>query len=124
MIRSAGMRTLWTLWTIWTLRSAWGVAGQLKASASRAREDDVEDKRSASREYVGGNWPRYDAAVLGFRNYWYPVLLSRQVRGRPRAITVCGERIVLVRDRGRLYALHDRCPHRGVPLSAGRREFP
>jgi len=29
-----------------------------------------------------------------------------------------------VRDRGRIYALRNRCPHRGVPLSAGRREFP
>lgn len=37
---------------------------------------------------------------------------------------VAGEAIVLLRDRGKVYALHDRCPHRGVPLSAGRREFP
>jgi phenylpropionate dioxygenase-like ring-hydroxylating dioxygenase large terminal subunit len=69
-------------------------------------------------------WPRYDAAVLGFRNYWYPVLASRQVGRKPRAVTLCGERIVLVRDGGRVYGLHNRCPHRGVPLSMGRREFP
>jgi phenylpropionate dioxygenase-like ring-hydroxylating dioxygenase large terminal subunit len=30
---------------------------------------------------------------------------------------------MLVRDRGHVYALHDRCPHRGVPLSAGKAMF-
>jgi len=84
----------------------------------------MEATRSASRESVLGNWPRYDAAVLGFRNYWYPVLFSRQLGRKPRSITLCGEKIVLVRDQGRVYGLHDRCPHRGVPLSCGRREFP
>jgi phenylpropionate dioxygenase-like ring-hydroxylating dioxygenase large terminal subunit len=84
----------------------------------------MEAVQSASREPVRGIWPRYDAAALGFRNYWYPVLLSRQVGRKPRAIRLCGEKIVLVRDAGRIYGLHDRCPHRGVPLSCGRREFP
>jgi phenylpropionate dioxygenase-like ring-hydroxylating dioxygenase large terminal subunit len=68
-------------------------------------------------------WPRYEAAALGFRNYWYPVLESRKLRRRPRAVTLCGDKIVLVRERGAVHALKDRCPHRGVPLSAGRREF-
>jgi hypothetical protein len=69
----------------------------------------------ASRMPSASPWPRYDAAVLGFPNYWYPVLFSRALRRRPRAITLCGQRIVLVRDGGQVYALHDRCPHRGVP---------
>ena len=30
----------------------------------------------------------------------------------------------LIRDRGTAYALHDRCPHRGVPLSLGNQQFP
>jgi phenylpropionate dioxygenase-like ring-hydroxylating dioxygenase large terminal subunit len=30
---------------------------------------------------------------------------------------------MLVRDRGRAFALQDECPHRGIPLSAGRQEF-
>src|SRR3712207_3837182 len=84
----------------------------------------AEEPRSASRERVVGAWPRYEAAVLGFRNYWYPVLFARQLGRKPRAITVCGERIVRVRAQQRVSALHDRCPHRGIPLSAGRREFP
>jgi len=84
----------------------------------------MEDRYSAGRTDVGSNFPRYAAAVLGFRNYWYPVMLARDLGRAPKAVTVCGEQIVLVRDRGRVYALHDRCPHRGVPLSCGRREFP
>ncbi len=69
-------------------------------------------------------WPRYDAAVLGFRNYWYPVLWSRNLGRRPVAVTLLGEEVMLVRDRdGRPYALQDRCPHRGVPLSLGKQEI-
>src|SRR5262245_16386898 len=82
----------------------------------------IEDLRSASRTDVGGGFPRYAAAVQGFSNYWYPVLFGRDLGRKPRAVTLCGERLVLVRDRGRVYALHNRCPHRGVPLSSGRRE--
>ena len=38
-------------------------------------------------------WPTYEAAVLGFRNYWYPVQWSSQVGDRPTAVTVMGERM-------------------------------
>lgn len=69
-------------------------------------------------------WPHYEAAVLGFRNYWYPVLWSRDVGRKPISIKVAGEKIMLVREEGTVRALHDRCPHRGVPLSQGSREFP
>ena len=51
----------------------------------------MEDRLSASRTDVGGNFPRYRAAVLGFRNYWYPVMLGRNLRRRPRAVTTRGE---------------------------------
>lgn len=69
------------------------------------------------------NWPRYDSAELGFRGYWYPTIWAHQVGDKPEPITVCGERIVLVRDGDVVRGLHDRCPHRGVPLSLGRRQF-
>ena len=55
-------------------------------------------------------------------DYWYPVLESRRLGKKPAAITLLGEKIALVRDRNRVYAIHNRCPHRGVPLSAGRQE--
>jgi phenylpropionate dioxygenase-like ring-hydroxylating dioxygenase large terminal subunit len=70
-------------------------------------------------------FPRYDRAVLGFEDYWYPVLWSRDLTTKPVALTLFGSPIVFVRDdAGTAHALDDRCPHRGIPLSAGKREFP
>ncbi|MBO0875204.1 MAG: aromatic ring-hydroxylating dioxygenase subunit alpha [Pseudonocardia sp.] len=69
-------------------------------------------------------WPNYQAAAAGFRGYWYPVCYSSQLTGKPKGITLLGERIVLIRDRGTAYALKDRCPHRGVPLHEGNQQFP
>ncbi|HEY7061823.1 MAG TPA: Rieske 2Fe-2S domain-containing protein [Chloroflexota bacterium] len=83
-----------------------------------------EDRYSASREDMASNFPRYSAATLGYRNYWYPVALARELRRKPLGRTILGERIAVFRERGKLYALPNRCPHRGVPLSTGYHEFP
>ncbi|MEJ0071223.1 MAG: Rieske 2Fe-2S domain-containing protein [Pseudomonadota bacterium] len=69
-------------------------------------------------------YERAGVPTLGFRNYWYPVLAASKLGRRPRAIAVMGEQIVLFRDGGKLYALEDRCPHRGIRLSAGSCRFP
>ena len=69
-------------------------------------------------------WPRYEAAALGLRNYWYPVTWSRSVGSRPRAIRLLGEPIMLLREQGKVYAFYNQCPHRGIPLSVGRQDFP
>ena len=37
---------------------------------------------------------------------------------KPLAVTLAGEKIMLIREKGVVRALHDRCPHRGVPASA------
>jgi phenylpropionate dioxygenase-like ring-hydroxylating dioxygenase large terminal subunit len=90
----------------------------------RRRERPADPKRSSGRP-DWARWPTYDAASTGLREYWYPVAWSSQVSRRPIAVEVCTERIVLLRDvDGAAYALHDRCPHRGVRLSQGRQEFP
>jgi phenylpropionate dioxygenase-like ring-hydroxylating dioxygenase large terminal subunit len=53
--------------------------------------------------------------------HWFVVALSDQVRSRPQRVVVFGKPIVLVRSsEGSVWALEDRCPHRGAPLSAGR----
>ncbi|MCH0572220.1 aromatic ring-hydroxylating dioxygenase subunit alpha [Streptomyces sp. MUM 136J] len=54
-------------------------------------------------------------------DFWYPVALSRSVRGeRVIATAFAGERIALYRGRsGAVHALEDRCAHRQVPLSMG-----
>ncbi|WP_433135844.1 Rieske 2Fe-2S domain-containing protein [Actinomadura nitritigenes] len=68
-------------------------------------------------------WPTYNDAELGFRDFWYPVEWARRIGAKPVPVTLLGEKIVLIRDGGTVRALHDRCPHRGVPLSLGRRQF-
>lgn len=57
-----------------------------------------------------------------FRNEWTPATFADRVpRGRVIRVKVAGEALALFRDQqGRLGALIDRCPHRGVALSNGR----
>ena len=56
------------------------------------------------------------------RDAWYYAASSRRLaRGRLLARTMLGEPVLLGRDRaGEVFALRDICPHRGMPLSAGR----
>jgi phenylpropionate dioxygenase-like ring-hydroxylating dioxygenase large terminal subunit len=90
----------------------------------------VQDDGLAAHQVTGmrrgtTRFPQYDAAVLGFEQFWYPVLWSRDLTTKPVALTLFGQPIVFVRDgSGTARALQDRCPHRGVPLSLGRCEFP
>ena len=57
----------------------------------------------------------------GFADVWTPVAMSKEVGKAPYALTLAGERLVLFRDHeGRVSALHDQCPHRGVKLSLGK----
>jgi phenylpropionate dioxygenase-like ring-hydroxylating dioxygenase large terminal subunit len=74
--------------------------------------------------YGSTRFPRYDAAVLGFEGYWYPVMRARSLGRKPIALRLFGNDIMFVREGGKAYALRDRCPHRGIPLSLGKREFP
>jgi len=56
------------------------------------------------------------------RDLWYLAALSRDIRrGRLRREMLLGEPVLVGRSRnGEAFALRDICPHRGVPLSAGR----
>jgi phenylpropionate dioxygenase-like ring-hydroxylating dioxygenase large terminal subunit len=89
-------------------------------------EPDVEvrPRRPSPGRTDWSTWPVYAQATLGLRNFWYPVLWSSELTGRPVSVKLLGENVALVRDGGKAYALHDRCPHRGVPLSLGSRQFP
>jgi phenylpropionate dioxygenase-like ring-hydroxylating dioxygenase large terminal subunit len=72
------------------------------------------------REY----FDRWRLPELGFRNYWYPVILSKELNRRPILRRLLGEDIVFWRDGGRVHALANRCPHRGASLAAGHIRFP
>ncbi|MHB8135395.1 MAG: Rieske 2Fe-2S domain-containing protein [Anaerolineaceae bacterium] len=55
------------------------------------------------------------------RNQWYVVLESNEVKAQPIGTTRLGEKMVFWRDpSGKVHAAADRCPHRGVALSAGK----
>jgi phenylpropionate dioxygenase-like ring-hydroxylating dioxygenase large terminal subunit len=57
-------------------------------------------------------------AVL--RRHWFPVALSHRLQSRPISVQLLDTPIALARDsRGQVFALEDRCPHRGAPLSSG-----
>jgi carbazole 1,9a-dioxygenase len=75
-------------------------------------------------------WERYLEAELGFRNHWYPAFFAAELadadvsdlHGSPvsniRTETLLGERILFRRIDGRIFAVADRCLHRGVSLGA------
>ena len=87
--------------------------------ATRTRESATprEDGHGARPEY---DQRLYDEAVLGFKNYWYPIFSSKSVGRKPVPITVMNEPIVLMRTiEGRARALSDECAHRGTLLSVG-----
>lgn len=78
-----------------------------------------------SRAQTGSSpWPLYEAAREGLEEYWYPVAFSKQLKRRPMTVRILNQPIMLKRENGRVHALYDQCPHRGVPLSLGRQEFP
>ncbi len=93
------------------------------ATSAAAKAPGKKRPRKVGRQ-DWSTWPNYNAADSGFRGYWYPVTWSSHITGTPSAFTICGEKLALIRDGSTAYALHDRCPHRGVPLSEGDQQFP
>ena len=60
-------------------------------------------------------------SVVKLPRFWYVAAASEQVGTDPLPFTLGGRPLVLFRgEGGRAGALLDRCPHRNVPLSAGR----
>lgn len=71
-------------------------------------------------EVVGmiGDWKGYVEAKMGFRNHWYPVRFSKELaEGAIEVVELLGEKLLIKRIEGKVYAMRDRCLHRGVPLS-------
>ena len=57
-------------------------------------------------------------AEWGLKNHWYPALFSYELPEQDvKGVKICGMPIVLRRSKGKIYALQDRCVHRGVRLS-------
>lgn len=59
---------------------------------------------------------------LGYREYWHPGILDRDVGRKPVSLKILGDDVVFFRDEhGNVAALSDYCPHRGARLSGGWR---
>jgi carbazole 1,9a-dioxygenase terminal dioxygenase component len=76
-------------------------------------------KKDADIELSGRKpWQPYLQAALGFRNHWYPACFSHQLaEGEAQGEQLLGERVLLKRIDGTVYAVQDRCLHRGVQFS-------
>lgn len=63
-------------------------------------------------------WQRWIEAEYGLRDYWYPAAYSREVaEGQVLSRKLLGEDILLVRKNERVFAVADRCAHRGSRFS-------
>jgi carbazole 1,9a-dioxygenase len=92
------------------------VKSELQAELSERKGDYAETARGLAKKKA---WQPYVDAVLGLSNYWYPAFFSHELaEGEIKGEMILGEKIVFKRVDGRVYALEDRCAHRGVKLSA------
>jgi phenylpropionate dioxygenase-like ring-hydroxylating dioxygenase large terminal subunit len=53
------------------------------------------------------------------RQFWYPVLWSKELTDKPMATKLLDQPIVAWRSNGKVAAFYDLCIHRGSPLSLG-----
>lgn len=76
-------------------------------------------KPKAPRQFLKDKLPK-----AGLKECWYPAMKSKDVGENPVKVQIVGDEVALFRDAGKVHAVHNRCPHRGLPLSMGKRNFP
>ena len=80
----------------------------------REMEDNIDGAGKRLEPY-----PDYLKAELGLRNHWYAALFGQELEeGKCRGEMIMGERLLFKRVEGEVYAIADRCPHRGAAFSA------
>ncbi len=88
----------------------------------------VGEAESAGREAWGASQigPFDFVPKLGFREYWYPGVWSREIgKRKPKLVKLLDDDVVFFRgSEGKIAALSDWCPHRNARLSLGVSEFP
>ena len=60
----------------------------------------------------------------GLKEFWYPAAKASAIGEKPTAVKLLSDEVALFRDAGKVHAVHNRCPHRGLPMSMGKRNFP
>ena len=88
--------------------------GESMASTNEGSHLETPEDFVAAR----GSFAAYIKAKLGFRNYWYPALLSEELVGdQPKGVRLLGENVLLRRVDGVVRAVRDQCLHMGVRFS-------
>jgi phenylpropionate dioxygenase-like ring-hydroxylating dioxygenase large terminal subunit len=66
------------------------------------------------------NDPRHEIPVLGFRQYWYPVINEARVpKRKPVRVLLLGDSLCVFRGKTGVAVISDWCPHRGASLAGG-----
>ena len=90
-------------------------ADLIRRTAAYVPDVEVPDSAAPSAQKP---WQTWLEAEFGFRNHWYPVEVSRNIRdGEHKLVKLLGEDILYLRRKGRLFAIEDRCCHRGTRFS-------
>ncbi|HYB40976.1 MAG TPA: aromatic ring-hydroxylating dioxygenase subunit alpha [Candidatus Methylomirabilis sp.] len=64
--------------------------------------------------------PRAEIPVLGFQDYWYPLISAANVpRRKPLTMKLLGEELCVFRGDSGVAVVSNFCPHRGTRLGAG-----
>ena len=81
--------------------------------------DELEHPGRQAGKQDEGPYSDYLKAELGLRNHWYAAIFGAEIaEGECRGEMIMGERILFKRVEGKVYAIEDRCPHRGAAFSA------
>jgi len=84
----------------------------------------VPERSGQTKAKGSGHFLKDKLPKTGLKEFWYPAAKSKKIGRKPVAVKMVGEEIALYRDAGKVYAVHNRCPHRGLPMSMGKRNFP
>jgi phenylpropionate dioxygenase-like ring-hydroxylating dioxygenase large terminal subunit len=80
--------------------------------------DDKTPSPQAVRAALTRQYQPYLEAAWGFKNAWYPALFSTELKtGKVKGVTIAGHEIALRRTEAQVFAIRDRCAHRGVRMS-------
>ncbi|MCE2469392.1 MAG: Rieske 2Fe-2S domain-containing protein [Dehalococcoidia bacterium] len=98
------------------------MAGSYGDSPQRVHQADAAAQEAHGSSGIG---PFDYVPKLGFREYWYPALWTKEIpKHRPKLVRMLDEDVVFFRNHdGSAAALTDWCPHRNARLSLGVVEF-
>jgi len=87
-------------------------------TSSETKSQAAEVELAVEHAVASKPWKPYLEASLGFRNHWYPAMFGAELKeGEVKGEHILAERVLFKRIDGQVYAVQDRCLHRGVAFS-------